>query len=65
MLAQVLFIGVQHRLDDVAQELGDLFAAAAGEGLGGQLSLNFLAGQAEGGVSLDAGNQVVWTCPPA
>ena len=59
MLAQVLFIGVQHRLDDVAQELGDLFAAAAGEGLGGQLSLNFLAGQAEGGVSLDAGNHVV------
>ncbi len=24
MLAQVLFVGVQHGLDDVAQELGDL-----------------------------------------
>ena len=37
MLAQVLFVGVQHGLDDVTQKLGDLLGAAAGESLGRQL----------------------------
>ena len=46
MLAQVLFVGVQHGLDDVAQELGDLLGAAARKGFGGELGLDFLAGQA-------------------
>ena len=58
MLAQVLFVGVQHGLDDVTQELGDLLGAAARKGFGGELSLDFLAGQAECRVSLDAGNHV-------
>ena len=51
MLAQVLFVGVQHGLDDVTQELGDLLGAAARKGFGGELSLDFLAGQAECRVS--------------
>ena len=45
MLADVLGVGVQHGLDDVAQELGDLFGTAARKGFGGELSLDFLAGQ--------------------
>ena len=59
MLADVLGVGVQHGLDDIAQELGDLLGAAARKGFGGELGLDFLAGQAERGVSLDAGNHVV------
>ena len=59
MLTNVLGVGVQHGLDDIAQELGDLLGAAARKGFGGELGLDFLAGQAERGVSLDAGNHVV------
>ena len=59
MLTDVLGVGVQHGLDDVAQELGDLLGAAARKGFGGELGLDFLAGQAERRVSLDAGNHVV------
>ena len=59
MLADILGVGVQHGLDDVTQELGDLLGAAARKGFGGELGLDFLAGQAERGVSLDAGNHVV------
>ena len=59
MLANILGIGVQNRLNNIAQELGDLLGTAAGEGLGTELSLNFLAAQAEGGISLDTGNHVV------
>ena len=35
MLADVLGVGVQHGLDDVTQELGDLLGAAARKGFGG------------------------------
>ena len=59
MLTDVLGVGVQHGLDDVAQELGDLLGAAARKGFGGELGLDFFAGQAECRVSLDAGNHVV------
>ena len=59
MLANILGIGVQNRLNNIAQELGDLLGTAAGEGLGAELSFNFLAAQAEGGISLDTGNHVV------
>ena len=59
MLANILGIGVQNRLNNIAQELGDLLGTAAGEGLRTELSLNFLTAQAEGGISLDTGNHVV------
>ena len=42
MLTDVLGVGVQHGLDDVAQELGDLLGAAARKGFGGELGLDFL-----------------------
>ena len=46
MLTDVLGVGVQHGLDDVVQELGDLLGAAARKGFGGELGLDFFYGQA-------------------